>query len=44
MEGYAYSYPNPYPPMRTLEGEYPDHGDGFGEYYGLGPLNEDRVR
>ncbi|KAG6441161.1 serine/arginine-rich splicing factor 4 [Manduca sexta] len=37
-----YRYPYPYPPGGTLQGEYPDHGDGFGEYYGLGPLNEER--
>ncbi|XP_075992757.1 uncharacterized protein LOC142987695 [Anticarsia gemmatalis] len=42
MEGYGYPYPAAYPPMRPPEAEYPDHGDGFGEYYGLGPLNEDR--
>uniref|UniRef100_A0A2A4J7Q9 Uncharacterized protein n=1 Tax=Heliothis virescens TaxID=7102 RepID=A0A2A4J7Q9_HELVI len=44
MEGYGYPYPPPFPPMRPPEGEYPDHGDGFGEYYGLGSLNEDRDR
>ncbi|PZC85992.1 hypothetical protein B5X24_HaOG214357 [Helicoverpa armigera] len=44
MEGYGYPYPPPFPPMRPPEGEYPDHGDGFGEYYGLGSLTEDRER
>ncbi|XP_046961966.1 serine/arginine-rich splicing factor 4-like [Vanessa cardui] len=40
MEGYAYAYP--FPQVRPPEMEYPDHGDGFGEYYGLGPLNGER--
>ena len=44
MEGYGYPYPAPFPAMRSQEGEYPDHGDGFGEYYSLGTLNEGRER
>ncbi|XP_045763634.1 serine/arginine-rich splicing factor 4-like isoform X2 [Maniola jurtina] len=42
MEGYGYTYPPHFPQMGYPDGEYPDHGDGFGEYYGLGPLNGDR--
>ncbi|XP_064076717.1 serine/arginine-rich splicing factor 4-like [Vanessa tameamea] len=41
MEGYAYAYP--FPQARPPEMEYPDHGDGFGEYYGLGPLSGERT-
>ncbi|KAM3958067.1 uncharacterized protein ACR2FA_007925 [Aphomia sociella] len=40
MEGYAYPYPPPFPPMRAPEGDYPDHGDGFGDYYDMAVLNE----
>ncbi|XP_050362094.1 serine/arginine-rich splicing factor 4-like [Nymphalis io] len=40
MEGFSYAYP--FPQVRPPEMEYPDHGDGFGEYYGLGPLNGER--
>ncbi|XP_026760938.2 serine/arginine-rich splicing factor 4-like [Galleria mellonella] len=40
MEGYPYPYPPPFPPMRSPEGEYPDHGDGFGDYYGMEVLND----
>lgn len=41
MEGFAYAYP-PFPQMRPPEMEYPDHGDGFREYYGLDPVDTDR--
>ncbi|XP_045457962.1 serine/arginine-rich splicing factor 4-like [Melitaea cinxia] len=41
MEDFAYAYP-PFPQMRPPEMEYPDHGDGFREYYGLDPVNTDR--
>ncbi|CAH2104182.1 unnamed protein product [Euphydryas editha] len=41
MEGFAYAYP-PFPQIRPPEMEYPDHGDGFREYYGLGPVSTDR--
>lgn len=44
MESYAYPYTPPFPPMRPPEGDYPDHGDGFGDYYGMGPVNEERER
>ncbi|XP_034840400.1 serine/arginine-rich splicing factor 4-like [Maniola hyperantus] len=42
MEGYGYTYPPHFPQTGYPDGEFPDHGDGFGEYYGLGPLNGDR--
>ncbi|XP_072937281.1 uncharacterized protein [Epargyreus clarus] len=42
MESYGYGYPPPFSPMRPPDGVYPDRGDGFGEYYGMGPLNDDR--
>lgn len=41
MEGYGYTYPAPFPQMGYPAGEFPDHGDGFGEYYGLEPINGD---
>lgn len=44
MEGYGYPYSKQHPQMRGPDGEYPDHGDGFGEYYMLGPLNGERGR
>ncbi|KAJ8726648.1 hypothetical protein PYW07_001346 [Mythimna separata] len=41
MDGYGYNpYASTFSPMRPPEPEYPDHGDGFGEYYSL----EDRER
>ncbi|CAF4955521.1 unnamed protein product [Pieris macdunnoughi] len=41
MEGYRYPYPNQYPPA-VSEGQFPDHGDGFGDYYEAGPIHEDK--
>ncbi|XP_045511460.1 serine/arginine-rich splicing factor 4-like [Colias croceus] len=35
MEGYSYPYASPFPPIS--DGTYPDHGDGFGDYYEMGP-------
>ncbi|CAG9784129.1 unnamed protein product [Diatraea saccharalis] len=43
MESYGYPYAHPFPPMRPPEGDYPDHGDGYGDYYGLSSLNEERA-
>ncbi|XP_039765020.1 serine/arginine-rich splicing factor 6-like [Pararge aegeria] len=42
MEGYGYTYPPSFPQVAFPVGEFPDHGDGFREYYGLGPMNVDR--
>ncbi|XP_053601113.1 serine-arginine protein 55-like [Plodia interpunctella] len=43
MEGYGFPYPQPFAAMATPpEGEYPDHGDGFGDYYGMSVLKDNR--
>ncbi|RVE45642.1 hypothetical protein evm_009691 [Chilo suppressalis] len=42
MESYGYAYPPSFPPMGPTEGAFPDHGDGFGDYYGLSSLTEER--
>lgn len=43
MEGYRYPYPNQYP-SAGLEDHFPDHGDGFGDYYEMDPIHEDKSR
>ncbi|XP_038210615.1 zinc finger Ran-binding domain-containing protein 2-like [Zerene cesonia] len=40
MEGYSYPYAPPFPPIP--DGSYPDHGDGFGDYYEMGPAHESK--
>ncbi|CAG9566503.1 unnamed protein product [Danaus chrysippus] len=42
MEEYGYQYASPYPKMQIRGGEYPDHGDGFGDYYGMEAMNGER--
>lgn len=44
MEGYGYPYAPGFQAMRPPETQYLDHGDGYGEYYGMGPVGEDLGR
>lgn len=41
MEGYGYMYPPGFQTMRPPDMQYLDQGDGYGEYYGMGPVTED---
>lgn len=41
MDSYGYQYPTLFPAMCPPDGNYPDHGDGFGEFYEPNPLNND---
>ncbi|XP_023951645.2 serine/arginine-rich splicing factor 4-like [Bicyclus anynana] len=38
----AYKYSPSFPQYVGYPEGFPDHGDGFGEYYDLGPMNADR--